>query len=438
MRLSDQMKFVRRNMKKNRLRVFMTILATTMGCAFLIVLASVGFGVHKSIVEEMTQYQILTEIRVNGKDVNNRYEPIAEDDIEKLKSIEEVSAVVSRVNLWGEIVAEYDERKANVSIILTDMKEELKAKFELAEGRVPEKESEIIVGYHFAKNLLTEGEQVERQSFYETGEGELPRGYVGNLIDETVTVVIAKQEGEEVFTEEFEFTIAGIGREPSRDWIEDSNLYIGYEYEEQMISAVYPEEVLAERQGQPYSEVFVYAPSVNEIEAISNQLKEEGYYVYSISDELEGLNLFFTALKAGLIFVGTVTVLIASIGIFNTMTMAVTERTQDIGIMKAIGGDPSVIRQMFLMESAYIGILGSIIGVAFSYAISWLANLVIPLVLEAVTDSRGPIEFTFSYIPLSLVLISVSISIGVAILSGLRPAVKATNINVLSALRREI
>ena len=438
MRLSDQMKFVRKNMKKNRLRVFMTILATTMGCAFLIVLASVGFGVHKSVEEEMTKYQLLTEIRVNGKEVNNQYTAIQEEDIDKLKEIENVSAVVSRVYVHGQITAEIDDRTANVGIRLTDMEEELKSNLELDQGRVPKNKDEIIVGYHFAQSLLTEAEHEQRQNYYQSGEGELPNGYVGNLVDQTITVVMMKQNGEELLTEEFQFTIAGVVRAPSRDWMEDANLYVGFNYEDQILSAVFPEEVLGERANNPFSEVLVYARSVNEIETVSKQLKEEGYYVYSIVDELEGMNLFFTALKAGLIFVGTVTVLIASIGIFNTMTMAVTERTQDIGIMKAIGGNPSVIRQMFLLECAYIGIIGSFLGVVISYAISWTANFVIPLILEAVTDASGPVEFTFSYIPLSLVIISVSISIGVAILSGLRPAVKATNINVLSALRREM
>ena len=77
------------------------------------------------------------------------------------------------------------------------------------------------------------------------------------------------------------------------------------------------------------------------------------------------------AFKIGLIFVGVIAVLISAIGIFNTMTMAVTERTQEIGIMKAIGASPNVIRKMFLLESAYIGILGSVLGIIISYGVSF-------------------------------------------------------------------
>ena len=120
------------------------------------------------------------------------------------------------------------------------------------------------------------------------------------------------------------------------------------------------------------------------------------------------------------------------------MTMAVTERTQEIGIMKALGAQPGVIRRLFLMESAYIGIVGSVLGVAISYVISYAANMLLPIILNSAIGNEGEIDFTFSYIPVSLVLISAAISIGVAIISGLRPAVKATNINVLAALRREL
>lgn len=67
--------------------------------------------------------------------------------------------------------------------------------------------------------------------------------------------------------------------------------------------------------------------------------------------------------------------------------MAVTERTQEIGIMKAIGASPSIIRRMFLMESAYIGILGSVIGIIISYGVSFAVNLAVPVILKAVGET---------------------------------------------------
>ncbi|MDF4189627.1 macrolide ABC transporter permease, partial [Ligilactobacillus salivarius] len=67
MRFKDQVHFIRRNMKKNKLRVFMTILATTMACSFLIILSSVGFGLQKSMTENIMSQGIITEIAIKGQ-----------------------------------------------------------------------------------------------------------------------------------------------------------------------------------------------------------------------------------------------------------------------------------------------------------------------------------------------------------------------------------
>jgi acetoin utilization transport system permease protein len=415
-------------MKKNRLRVFMTILATTMGCAFLIMLASVGFGLHKSLTEEMSKQQILTEVSVSGKEVNNEYLSITAKDLEKIKKVKNVDAVVARTYTNGQLEASFEERSAFVAAAITDMKEEIKAGMGLEKGRLPEQDQEMVVGYHFASQLLTKDEQKAQSD-------EKIKGYEGELLNKEVKLILTTFEGEKEVKKDFTFTIVGIKKEPSRDWQIDSNVYVGEGLRDSLIiPSNLPEDV-----EQPlYNEVNVYASTLETVDNVTKALKDEGFLVFSITEELENMNLFFTALKAGLIFVGTVAVLIASIGIFNTMTMAVTERTQEIGIMKAIGAQPNIIRRLFLMESAYIGILGSAIGVAIAYGISLLANTAIPAIISATTDSEGPMNITFSYIPVSLVVIAVGISVGVAMISGLRPAMKATSINVLSALRREI
>lgn len=129
--------------------------------------------------------------------------------------------------------------------------------------------------------------------------------------------------------------------------------------------------------------VSVYADKFDNVEQLTNDLTDAGYNVMSVTTQLQGVNTFFMVFKIGLIFVGCIAVIISAIGIFNTMTMAVTERTQEIGIMKAIGANPSIIRRMFLMESAYIGILGSVIGIIISYGVSYIVNLAVPVILES-------------------------------------------------------
>ncbi|MBD1380208.1 ABC transporter permease [Metabacillus arenae] len=438
MKFNDQVSLVRRNMKKNKVRLFMTILATTMGCSFLIVLASVGFGLQKSITDEITSQQVITEISVHGKEVDGEAKDPGDDEIKELEETDGVKAVVRRNHIESPVEVKMNDRTGDVRPVITNMEEELKANLSLEKGEVPKAQNEIVVGYSFAKSLLTEEERTQLEKFYENPEGnvEEPKGFEGEVLGKSVSMKVTKikENGEKEGEKTFDFKIVGVTEEPSKDWIEDRNIYISDKYKQEILSAAN-----AENKEAPYTEVKAYADSLEKVEQVTNSLKDKGFVVYSITEELDSVNLFFNVFKIGLIFVGTVAVLIASIGIFNTMTMAVTERTQEIGIMKAIGAQPKVIKRIFLMESAFIGLIGSLLGVLISYGVSILANTVIPMILTAMAGTDGmPTDITFSDIPLSLVLIAAGISIGVAVVSGLRPAVKATNVNVLSALRREV
>lgn len=249
-------------------------------------------------------------------------------------------------------------------------------------------------------------------------------------------------------------TIVGIGDKPSREWQTDTNVYIGNkllaEIEQFTLTQWGATRILPDKNNpegfeppglqdpRQYNQVQAIADGANHVKGIAEEIRKQGYYSHSIADELEQVNLVFLIMKIGLGFVGTIAVLIASIGIFNTMTMAVTERAQDIGIMKAIGAHPSSIRRIFLLESSMIGIIGAIIGTIVAYVISIAVNFGLPLIIEGFMDEQVPADFRFSWIPPYLAIIACLISLGVALLSGSRPAKRATRIDVLRALRRDL
>ncbi len=422
----------------------MTVLATTIGCAFLIVLASVGFGMQKSMQEELLTAQKLNEIQISGKETDAGFEQGNDQQIKELEDTKNVAAVVRRsyATTTGQTAAKLGDRTADFApLLLTNMENEFKANLKLDSGEAPENDREVIVGHHFAASLLTDAERKKRDEQAQNSEtaAEEPEGFQGELIGKEIVLTQTEQIDGKSETKSWTFTISGITKAPAKDYLQDATVYISDDWKEDMQAFAAKADGADEIEPQDYNEIKVYTSSVEDVKGVTDSLKDKGYLVYSITEELENMNLFFNAFKAGLIFVGTVAVLIASIGIFNTMTMAVTERTQEIGIMKAIGAQPGVIRRIFLLESAFIGLLGALLGVIIAYAVSFAANFAIPLVLGAVSEgSMEGVDFTFSYIPLSLVLIAGGISLGVALISGLRPAVKATNINVLSALRREL
>lgn len=426
LKFKDQLQFVWRNMKKNKLRVFMTIFATTIGCAFLIILASVGFGLQKSITDEILSRQIITEISIHGKKDKKE---ISEEDLKYLKQSSEIKAVIMRKYWSAHTEAFFENRIGNVQAVTTNMEEEMKAQAELAEGRLPKNKTEVVIGHNFAKSLLT----AEEKQVIENEPDKKVAGYEGKLLNKSIILKIKDEKGE--VKKEYNFTVVGVLKAPSRDWMEDNRIYMNAETENE-INELFKEHGKQNELFHP--EIKVYAKSFETVASTTKMLKEKGYHVYSVSEEIEQVDTFFLIVKIGLIFVGTIAVLIASIGIFNTMTMAVTERTSEIGIMKAIGTNPAIIRRMFVMESVIIGLVGSLLAIFISYLISLGVNELIPILLKEFAKTEAPKGFIFSMIPPFLIVISVSISIIIAIFSGLRPAIKATNINVLSAIRREM
>ncbi|SDH01632.1 acetoin utilization transport system permease protein [Planococcus glaciei] len=423
MQFKDQVDFIRQHMKRNKLRVTTTILAAMMGCAFLIVLASVGFGLHKTITDDVLDNRKVTEIEVPSKVESE--EKITPAEVQTMRNIPHVEAVVERSGVAAEAMAKIGARSGYVNPILSDLKEEQKAGLALSEGAMPKKAEEVVVGYHFAKALLTDEEREASE------EQQSENGFAGSLIGQTFELELTPYEGE-AEPASWSFTVAGVLEEPAKDWMSDGSVYLDDSW-----AAAFNEKLGT---GEESKSISVYADGLPSVGAISEALKDDGYYVYSVTEELGSMNMFFTALKAGLIFVGTIAVLIASIGIFNTMTMAVTERTREIGVMKAIGAQPKLVQKLFLMESAAIGIIGTGIAVVLSYAISMLANWLVPIIIKSSLgeqDSEG-FDMVISLIPWQLVVIASIISIGVAMVSGWRPARKATQIDVIQALRQEL
>ncbi|GGA39418.1 ABC transporter permease [Psychrobacillus lasiicapitis] len=431
MLFKDQVDFVSQHIKKNKLRVFMTVLAATMGCAFLIVLASIGFGIQDTMRKEILEDQAITEVEV----YTNNGEAL---DISQISEVEHVNAIVHRTSMDIMAVSQLDERSLEGNMLLTNFVEEEKSNLQLSEGRMPTKENEIVVGYQFAENLLTDAERKEMEKITEE-DAEPIGGYKESLIGKTISMSMQSYEMDEAFPEKWDFTIVGVTEKPARDWFVDTNMLVDESWKDKF-QEVYEANAGNENPDLFYSSTKIYTSSLEHVKSVTEELKEMGYSVYSVSEQLEQLDVFFMAFKIGLIFVGTIAVLIASIGIFNTMTMAVTERTREIGVMKAIGASPKLIQRLFLMESAWIGIIGTVLAVIISYAVSFLANWILPMVVGAALgeDEFQDLSMTFSLIPWQLVVIASVISISVAMISGWRPARKATKIDVIHALRQEL
>ena len=131
--------------------------------------------------------------------------------------------------------------------------------------------------------------------------------------------------------------------------------------------------------------------------------------------------------------IGAVSLLVAAIGIANTMMMSIYERTKEIGVMKVLGCSLRNIREMFLLEAAFIGLLGGIAGNILSFVMSAAINVIVGSsgAMSMGTDS------TISYIPWWLVLMSMVFAVLVGVLAGYFPAKRAMKLSPLAAIRNE-
>lgn len=445
MKLKDQFRFVRQNMKKNKTRLFMTILATAIGCTFLIVLASVGFGLHKSIIQDVMEDSLVTEIQVHGKEEGEgNYQGIQYKDIQYFKEIAGVKAVTRRQSLQQTPTFKAGDYASQTEAVSAYFPEEAKAGFELSEGKLPEKENEVVVGSSFADSLAKEQKEGEN-AFNDDGSIKEEYAYKGELVGKTIEMEVVKMENGKEVKKSIPLTITGVTKKPSKEWLQIQTVFISEDIFKEVETFTgtpagnpEPMEEAPVDNRKTYDNVSLYAKDVEAVTGINETLKDGNYMVYSIVNEMKQINMVFTILKIGLLFIGTIALIIASIGIYNTMTMAVTERAPDIGIMKAIGAHPKTIKRIFVLESSYIGLLGALFGTIVAYGISYAVNLALPLVLERVFEEAPPEGLVLSYIPWSLTLISVAICLTVTIFSGWRPAKRATQVDVLKAMRREV
>ncbi|WP_274308913.1 ABC transporter permease [Solibacillus daqui] len=438
MRFSDQLDFVMQHIKKNKLRVFMTVLAATMGCAFLIVLASVGFGLQASIEKDILSNDSVTKIEVQSSQSQ-----FTEEEIAEIQAVEHVQTVLKTTDVNAEAQSYFEDRDTLGSLHLTNFNDLQQVLDDLSAGVYPTNENEILVGYHFAQTLLNDADRkvIEEKSLEAQANGDYyngsEEGYKESLLGKEIEVAFRSYEDMSKQTERKSFKIVGVLAKPTYEWAIDNKIYVSDALAptlEEMLVQSFPDQ----QEALYFDRFEIYATSLEYVKPILEELRDKGFGVFSVTEQLEELNVFFLVLKAGLIFVGTIAVLIASIGIFNTMTMAVTERTREIGVLKAIGASPKLIQRLFLMESTFIGVIGTVIAVAISYAVSFASNALLPVVLKAATGEESFDGIQFSAIPWQLVVIAAAISIGVAIISGVRPARKATKIEVMQALRQEV
>jgi ABC-type antimicrobial peptide transport system permease subunit len=178
----------------------------------------------------------------------------------------------------------------------------------------------------------------------------------------------------------------------------------------------------------------VRARSPGHVPEIEDAIRRMGYDTRALATRLASIRQFFVFLEVLLASVGTVALLVAGLGILNTLLMSVLERYSEIGLYKAIGASSGDIRTLFLTEAAVLGFVGGLGGLLLAKGATALLQLAINAYAER--QNVAGLEGVFLF-PLWLLLGTIGFSIAISIVSGLYPAHRAASVDPIQALRRE-
>jgi putative ABC transport system permease protein len=182
-----------------------------------------------------------------------------------------------------------------------------------------------------------------------------------------------------------------------------------------------------------YSTISVRVKNPKHVEEVEQAIKKLGFNTFSILDATRSLRQFFAVLDLFLGIFGSLALAVASIGIVNTLVMAILERRREIGIMKAIGASDGDVKKLFFAEAGAMGVLGGFVGVALGWTIGHVINLGTNIYLKR--QSLPPENFWS--VPWWLVAAAIVFAFVVSLLSGLYPAARAARLDPVQALRYE-
>jgi ABC-type antimicrobial peptide transport system permease subunit len=230
-----------------------------------------------------------------------------------------------------------------------------------------------------------------------------------------ITGDLLEDKQQKVESEFAEYTVVGV--------IEDQNIPLMYISIEDLKSLGI----------QNFSQVRVVAEDKKYLETIRSQVGAMGYSTSSVADTVKQIDALFTTVRFFLGAIGFVALFVASLGMFNTLTVSLLERIREVGLLKAMGMRSSEVEKLFLAESVMMGVFGGLLGIIVGY----LFGKLLGVLLSAFSLIKGSGTVDITYLPLSFVLVIILLSTTVGLLTGIFPAKRAKKISALNALRYE-
>ena len=462
MRFADILKMCFDSLSRRKGRTILTVLGVFIGCTSIIVMVSIGAGTQESydqMLKGMGDLSIIEVYRGYNYDTGTQSEAKLDDAaVESFHEIAGVQAVMPKASLDGYNVSfkagindRYTADWGTLVGIDAGALEDMG--FEIVDGVYPAAGSdEVVVGQYFAYNfkdtLMPDGRNyVNRWILDENGNLDtenVPDPFFDPLKADVTMVLTPYDDGSgtEPTPYNVDLNVVGVLKEDQGKGWETSE---GVMMDIGALRALIKDLTGKTDTKFEYSSINVKAESLDAVADVEQAIKDLGYNTYSMQSIRDELNKQARQMELMLGGLGAISLLVAAIGITNTMIMSISERTKEIGIMKSLGCYVRDIRAMFLMEAGCIGLLGGVLGLIFSFVVSVGINLYSfgalgggvtwELIGQALLGGENVTRI--SVIKPELIVFALVFSVLVGLVSGYQPANKAVKISALEAIRNE-
>lgn len=402
MRIQDLAQLSTRMFKTNPLRTWLTILGMGVGTGAVVVLVGLGFGLQKIILEQIVFGETLLSLGVSTTGVQSL--KLTPDTVDEFKKMPEVLDAAPLARFPALVT--YKGLTGNVFIQGVEPPYLRYAGITATEGTVFAEEdagdtSSIMLSPAVLKLFGIED----------------AKAFVGQKVSFRLLVPSTEAPGEVVEVPiDKEYIVRGITKEAgvlnTLMMLPELRNHVGVE---------------------EYERIQVRVNTSENLPIVEGKLIEDGYRVTALSKTVEQASKIFQGIQVVLATFGGIALLVSAIGMFNTMTVTLLERTKEIGIMRTIGASPDDVKYLFVSESIVVGFMGGLSGILMGVVFGITINVFLNIVAG---QFGGQAVALFSF-PVTFLLFIAIFSAAVGYLTGVFPARRASTLNPLDAIRYE-
>ena len=441
MNFADLMTMGIKNLLRRKTRSILAIMGVIIGTCAITVMVSLGIGLSSSFEEQIKSFGNLHTIDIysgggmvmdsSGQQKQAKLDDKAIADIAKLDGVTAITPIETAYMKIG--IGKY---VAGVSITGVDPEVFEKFGYELREGRNLAGNDKYAI--LFGRNVPMWFYNPYSSTGGYSESGEPPVDVISNRLKLTADQNYGERyKSDTSGGEKVDYIIydaQGIGILENENDDTSYTAYMNIETVKKINEETAKAQGNYQSKKKEYTNAKVYVEDIDMVKSISTSIKDMGLQSFSLNDMLDEMKKTSGMIQAVLGGIGAVSMLVAALGISNTMIMSIYERTKEIGIMKVIGANIRDIKYLFLFEAAFIGFLGGRIGLILSYGLSYILNTFLGAAFGA---SMGMGGSSISIIPVWLALSTLAFSTGIGVLAGYLPAKRAMNLSALESLRNE-